>query len=176
MSDKGLVQIYTGDGKGKTTAAVGLSIRARSYNLKVCFIFFHKDPDNWGYGELKIMKDLGIDVFGFAKKHPFFYKDINEEDIHNECLKGLEFIKNIYKNSNYDLLILDEINISLRDGYLKEEDLLEIIDLKPESLELVLTGRGATKNLIERADIVSEIKEIKHPFYKGILGRKGFDY
>lgn len=173
---KGLIQVYTGDGKGKTTASIGLAVRAKGQGLKVCFIYFHKEPRRWRYGEYNILKKLGIDIFGFAKKHPHFYKNIKNEDVRKECLKGLRFIKKIYQEKKYDLLILDEVLISLRDGYIKEEEILEILDSKPENLELVLTGRYITKEIIRKADYVSEIKKIKHPFDKGIEGRKGIEY
>lgn len=173
---KGLIQIYTGDGKGKTTSAVGLAVRAIGQGLKVCYIYFHKNPDKWGYAEQKILEKLGVKIFGFAKEHPFCDKKVSLESIRNECLKGLEFIKEIFRQKKYDILILDEVNISLRDGFLKEEEIINLLKMKPKSMELVLTGRGATKKLKEIADLVSEIKNIKHPFDKGIKGRKGIEY
>lgn len=176
MRRKGLIQVYTGDGKGKTTAAVGLAVRAIGQDLKVCYIYFHKDPDRFGYGELKSLKRLGVDIFGFAKKHPHFYRKIDPEDIRKECLKGVEFIKKVYKGKRYDLLILDEIIISLRDGFLKEDEILDILNSKPENLELILTGRGATQKIIERADLVSEIRKVKHPYDVGIKRRKGIEH
>jgi cob(I)alamin adenosyltransferase len=176
MQNQGLIQVYTGEGKGKTTAALGLICRAKGHGLKVCYIYFHKDPEKYSYGEFNTIKKLRIDTFGFAKKHPYFFEDINIEDIRKECLQGLEFIKKIYKENKYDILILDEILISLRDGFLKEEEILEILDLKPKNLELVLTGRGVTQNIVKRADLVSEIKKIKHPYDAGIQRRKGIEY
>ncbi len=176
MEQKGLIQIYTGDGKGKTTAAVGLACRARSHKLKVCYIFFHKDCKKWGYGEHKALRKLGIKTYGYAKKHPHFYKTADREALGGECRKALKFIKRIYNKDIYDMLILDEILISVRDGFLKEEELLEILDLKPDGLELVLTGRGASKKIIKKADLVSWIKKIKHPYDKGIKSRKGIEY
>lgn len=176
MRRKGFIQIYTGDGKGKTTAAVGLAVRARWHDLKVCYVYFHKDPEKWEYGEHRVLEKLGVDVFGFAKKHPYFHKGIDPADIRKECLEGMEFIKRIYQEKKYDILILDEIIISLRDGFLKEEEVLGILDSKPEDLELILTGRGAPEKIIKRADLVSEIKNIKHPFDKGIKGREGIEY
>ncbi|NWF51759.1 MAG: cob(I)yrinic acid a,c-diamide adenosyltransferase [Nitrospirae bacterium] len=176
MERKGLIQVYTGDGKGKTTAAIGLIVRAIGHNLKVCYIYFHKDPEKWEYGEHRVLEKLGVDIFGFAKKHPHFYKEIDPVDIRKECLKGIEFIKRIYQEKRYDILILDEINISLRDGFLKEEEVLGILDSRPEDLELILTGRGAPEKIIKRADLVSEIKNIKHPFDKGIKRREGIEY
>ncbi|MFH1957795.1 MAG: cob(I)yrinic acid a,c-diamide adenosyltransferase [bacterium] len=176
MGRKGLIQIYTGEGKGKTTAAAGLASRARGHNLKVCFIYFHKDPGKWGYGEINTLQKIGVDVFGFAKKHPHFFKNADPDKIRKECLKGLKFIKRIFKEKKYDILILDEINISLRDGFLKEEEILDVLNSKPENLELVLTGRGATEKIIEKADMVSKIKKMKHPFDSGIQRRKGIEY
>lgn len=176
MKTKGLIQIYTGDGKGKTTASVGLACRARGHNLKVCYICFHKDPKRWQYGEHGILKKIGVKLYGFAKEHPHFCKEISSEDIRYCCLKGLQFIRKIYKQNKYDMLILDEINICLRDGFLKEEEILKILDAKPRNLELILTGRGVSKNIIKKADLVSCIRKIKHPFDLGIERRKGIEY
>lgn len=176
MERKGLIQVYTGEGKGKTTAAVGLAIRARGHNLKVCFIYFHKDPQKWGYGEHRILKKVGVDIFGFAKRHSRFDKKVARDKIRNNCLRGLEFIRTLYQKSKYDILILDEINISLRDGLIKERELLEILKIKPKKLELVLTGRGVTKRIIQKADLVSYIKKIKHPYDLGQKSRKGIEY
>ncbi|MBU0700861.1 cob(I)yrinic acid a,c-diamide adenosyltransferase [bacterium] len=173
---KGLIQVYTGDGKGKTTAAVGLAIRARGHGLRVGYIHFHKEPERWGYSEHRILAELGVDIFGFAKKHPHFHKEVSPEEVRKECLYGLGFIRKLYNENKYDLLILDEINISMRDGFLKEEEVLEILEAKPEALELVLTGRGTPQKIIENADLVSEIKAIKHPYNMGIHGRKGIEY
>jgi len=176
MQRKGLVQVYTGDGKGKTTAAIGLACRARGHNLKVCYVSFQKDPEKWGCGEHKVLKKLGVDVFGFAKKHPHFYKNIDPDDIRRECLKGVEFIKKIYQEKKYDVLILDEINIALCNGFLKEKEILDLMEKKPKNLELVLTGRNATKKIMEKADLVSEVKKTKHPYDSGVKGRKGIEY
>ncbi|MCD6093310.1 MAG: cob(I)yrinic acid a,c-diamide adenosyltransferase [Candidatus Omnitrophica bacterium] len=173
---KGLIQVYTGDGKGKTTASIGLAIRAKGQGFRVCIIYFHKEPKRWKYGEYRVLKRLKIDTFGFAKKHPHFYKNVKKEEMRKECLKALEFIKKIFEKAKYDLLILDEILISFREEYLKEEEILEIMDLKPKNLELVLTGRSLTKNITDKADYVNEIRKIKHPFDKGITGRRGIEY
>ena len=174
--EKGLIQVYTGDGKGKTTAAIGLAVRARSQGLNVGYIYFHKEPEAWDYGEHKILEGIGVNIFGFAKRHPHFYKEVSFEEMRQECLSGLERIKKLYDENKYDLLILDEINISIRDGFLKEEEVLSIMEKKPEGLELVLTGRGATQKIIEKADLVSRIEEIKHPYRLGVQRRKGIEY
>ncbi|HAW49634.1 TPA: hypothetical protein DCX16_01585 [bacterium] len=172
--EKGLVHVYTGEGKGKTSSACGLVCRAVGHVLRVCWVYFHKEPEKFEYGELKTLEKLGVEIYGFAKKHPHFFKDININDVRRECLDGLSFIKKIWER--YDLLIMDEILISIKDKFLKEEEVLDMINSKPEALELVLTGRGATQRLIEVAGYVSEIKEIKHPYRQGIQGRKGVEY
>ena len=172
---RGLIQVYTGEGKGKTTAAVGLAVRARSHNLKVCYIHFHKG-DMRNCGEIKILKKIGVDVFEFAGKHPCFNKNVPYEDIRRGCLKALRFIKNLFSEGNYDLIILDEINISLRDGFLKEEEVLETLNLKPKEIEVILTGRGVPRTVIEKADLVSEVRSLKHPYSSGLQGRKGIEY
>lgn len=173
---KGLIQIYTGEGKGKTTAAVGQAIRAIGQGLKVGFVYFHKNPEEWDYGELKKLEELGIETKGFAKKHPHFYEETQEKTMREECLNGLEYIEKIFREDSLDVLILDEIIIALRDGYLEEEEILNLLSEKPEDMEVILTGRGAVKQLIEKADLVSKIKNIKHPFQEGLESRKGIDY
>jgi len=173
---EGLIQIYTGAGKGKTTAAVGLAIRAIGHDLKVCWVYFHKVPNKWGYNELKVLEKLGSKVFGFAEKHPHFYKDVTNEELREECLKGVAFIEKLFKDDNFDLIVLDEIIISVRDGFLKEEELMNLLNKKPEKTELVLTGRGATDSMIEKADLVSKIDNIKHYYDIGIESRAGIEY
>jgi len=176
MKSKGLIQIYTGEGKGKTTAAVGLACRAVAHNLKVGYIYFHKNPTRWEYGELESLRKLGVDVFGFAKEHPHFSRQIDRSKIRKDCLHGLQFIEEVYREQKYDILILDEINISVREGFLNQEEVLEMLDAKPQSLELILTGRDASLKIIDRADLVSEVKNVKHPYEKGVQRRKGIEY
>lgn len=176
MSKKGLIYVYTGDGKGKTTAAVGQAVRARGHNLKVCYVCFHKDPKRWKCGERGMLKKIGVDVIGFAEGHPHFCKNLKAGEIRKECLAALEFIKMAYQKKRYDMLILDEINISLRDGFLNEKEVMDIVRAKPKKLELILTGRGASKKIIEKADLVSRIEKVKHPYDLGIQRKKGVEY
>ncbi|MBU4305074.1 MAG: cob(I)yrinic acid a,c-diamide adenosyltransferase, partial [Candidatus Omnitrophica bacterium] len=169
MKQKGLVQIYTGEGKGKTTAAVGLAVRAVSRGLRVCYVSFHKDPKKYGSGEQKILKKIGISVRCFAKAHPFCCK--KDEDINRlagQCRKGVACIRKMHKRQLCDMLVLDEINICVRDGFLAEEEVIGLMRDKPENMELVLTGRGATAKMIKAADMVTYMKEIKHPYKKGV--------
>ena len=178
MKQQGLIQIYTGEGKGKTTASVGLAVRANAQGLKVCYISFHKDPSYYKNGEQKNLKKLGINVRYFAKSHPLCgaSKKICKADLLTDCQKGLKFITKIFKDNNYDLLIADELNICVRDGYLKEEEVLRVIAEKPGSMEFVMTGRGATKKMVDKADLVSYVKEIKHPYKLGVASRRGIEY
>lgn len=168
---KGLVQVYTGDGKGKTTAAVGQAIRVLGRGYKVCFIQFFKKPTS---GEVKILKSFP----NLKLVHPLpFYPTEKNQDFLKKKIKGiLPKISKIIKSENYDLVILDEINIALKNELLKERDVLNLIKNKPKSVELILAGRGATEEIIKKVDLVTELKEIKHPWKKGIKAREGIEY
>jgi cob(I)alamin adenosyltransferase len=176
MKKKGLIQVYTGAGKGKSTAAIGQAARAAGHGFKVGFVSFFKDPEAFGYGEYKSLEKLGVKTFLFAKKHPHFHKELNPDHVCQECSSGLEFIKGLFQNPSWDMLILDEINIAVRDGFLKEEDVLSLLEAKPKNLELILTGRGVTEKIMEKADLVSEVKEVKHPYSQGVKSREGIEY
>jgi len=172
----GLIQIYTGDGKGKTTAAAGLAVRAAGQGLKACFIYFFKDPKKWGCGEFKILKKIGVTVKCVAGKHPYFCKNISKDILRTQCLNALDFIRKKIFPKKYDVIILDEILIAVRGNFLTEAELLSLLRGKPVKTELVLTGRGATKALIKYANLVSEIKKIKHPYDSGIRARRGIEF
>ena len=174
MMKEGLIQVYTGDGKGKTTAAIGLTMRAISYNFKICFITFLKPKNIFEKGQGKILRDLGIDVYNLIPEKLHFFRKRGFGKCRRKCLDLLYFIEKIF-HKGYDLLILDEMNIILREGYLKDAEILNFIEKKPKFLEIVFTGRGAPQALITKADLVSEIKKIKHPFDRGIKERKGID-
>jgi len=176
MREKGLIQIYTGDGKGKSSAAIGQAVRAAGHGFKVGMVCFFKEPELFGDGEFGPLRKLGIDTFFFAKRHPHFYREIGPDDVREECLKGLEFIRGLFVDGTWDMLVLDELNIALRDGFLKEEELLALLEAKPQKLELILTGRRATEGIMEKADLVSQIRNIKHPYDQGVQGREGIEY
>jgi len=176
MLKKGLIQVYTGDGKGKTSAAFGLACRARGHGLKVCYISFHKSSGKKKYGEFAILRKIGVSVYGFAKKSICFSEKVNTAKIRKDCLSALEFVRNLFEERKYDVLILDEINISIREGFLKETEVLCLLDSKPARLELILTGRGVSENIVKKADLVSEIKKIKHPYDTGEKARKGIEW
>ena len=176
MQTTGLIHIYTGDGKGKTTAAVGLGVRALGHGLKVGYVYFHKQPEKYGYTEIKNLEKLGATIYGFAKGHPFCDNTISAENLIVEAPQGIAFLKDLLLKEHFDLLILDEIIISVRDGYLPEEQLLDFILNKPKSLELVMTGRGATPSMIALADYVSNITKVKHPYDNRIMSREGIEF
>lgn len=176
MTKNGLIHVYTGDGKGKTTSAIGLATRALGHGQRVCYCSFHKQPEKYGYNEMQSLKKLGATVLNFAKGHPHLNKSLDENVIRRETHEAVSHIQETLFAEGYDLMVLDEINISVRDGYLEEAQLLDLIKSKPENLELVLTGRGATPSVIELADYVSEIRKIKHPYDRKIRSREGIEY
>lgn len=176
MEKLGLIHIYTGDGKGKTTAAVGLAVRALGSGFNVCYCSFHKRPEKYGYAEMESLKKLGATVLNFAKGHPHLDKSIDENEIKKEVPEAIQTLKDVLTSEHYDLLILDEILISVRDHYLDESLLLDFIKTKPNNTELVLTGRSATENVMELADYITFCKKLKHPYDQKIRSRKGIEY
>jgi cob(I)alamin adenosyltransferase len=172
--EKGLVQVYTGNGKGKTTAALGIALRAVGHGLKVFVIQFMKGKVR--YGESKsaqklsphlTIKPVGRDAF-VSKSHP------DPADI-ERAQDGFALAKKVIENGEYDIVILDEINVALDYGLIALSDLLQLIDSKPTSVELILTGRNAKPEIIEKADLVTEMVERKHYYDKGIKARKGIE-
>ena len=168
---RGLVQVYTGNGKGKTTAAWGQAMRASGQGLRVGIVQFFKGK---GSGEAKMARKLKLDVYSFCPVHPFFGG--KKEKLRKECQEGLVFVKEMIQNKKYDIIILDEINIAMKDRLMEVNEVLSLIKKKPKEVELILTGRGAPKKIMEAADLVTEMREIKHPYQKGIKGRRGIEY
>lgn len=175
---KGKIHIYTGDGKGKTTAALGLAIRAIGNGLKVGIIFFDKGGDY--YGERKILDKLeeqGLKYLAFGLPRMTgnkFRFDNLPEDIEQAKLaieQASEWMK-----MNFDLLILDEINTTVKTELLNEVDILDLIKQKPKELELVLTGRYCPDKVREQADLITEMKAIKHYSEQGLDARKGIEF
>ncbi|OYT41496.1 cob(I)yrinic acid a,c-diamide adenosyltransferase [Candidatus Pacearchaeota archaeon ex4484_26] len=171
MKLKGLVHIYTGEGRGKTSIALGTALRAARYGLKTYFIQFMKTSKE--RKTIKQIKNVAYKCFGQKK---WIYKNKIKQIDKKIAERGLKFVESIVQKGNYDLVILDEIIMAVWFGLLKEKDILTLIEKKPEHVELILTGRGASKRLINAADYVSEIKKVKHPYDKGILARRGIDY
>jgi cob(I)alamin adenosyltransferase len=195
----GLVQVFTGNGKGKTSASVGISLRAVGQGLRVYMIQFMKSGDT---GELfavkKYIPQMKIVQFGRDRlkeqqvkifeydgegdlgpvgpkngKYYIFLPDRHEQE---PARRALEHAFHVANSGQYDVLVLDEVNCAVDKGLIAVEELLKLCNEKPENVELICTGRGAHPELIERAELVSEILEIKHPFQQGILARRGMDY
>ena len=167
----GLIQIYTGCGKGKTTAAFGLAMRAAGAGLKVYIMQFIKSGC---YSEVKTLKkvpNITIEQCGrgcFIKKRP------SKKDI--ECvLIGVKKVSKKINSKKYGIIILDEVNVALSLGLVKKEFILELIKNKPKDVELVLTGRYCPKYLFKKADLITEMREIKHPYKNGIKSRIGIE-
>ncbi|MBW2575013.1 MAG: cob(I)yrinic acid a,c-diamide adenosyltransferase [Deltaproteobacteria bacterium] len=168
----GYIQVYTGNGKGKTTAALGLSIRAAGAGLKVFIAQFIKMGEYSEINALKRFADLiTIEQYGLGR---FIKGKPSSEDI-QAAGKGLERIENIIALGEYHVVILEEANVAVTCGLFSVEDLLKIIDMKPDDLEIVITGRNAMPEIIERADLVTEMKEIKHYYQKGVKARVGIE-
>ena len=177
MSQKGLVIVYTGGGKGKTSAALGLVLRAVGYNHKVCMIQFVKGT--WHYGELDSAKRLApeFELITAGKGFVGILDDKSPREVHVKAANDtLEISKEKIMSGNFDVVILDEINYALQLKLLNLDDVIDLIKSKPSELDLVLTGNHASKEVIELADLVTEMKEIKHPFKSGIKAKKGIDF
>jgi len=171
---RGLVQVYTGNGKGKTTAAFGLSLRALGQGFKVCVIQFMKG--NTIYGETQMSGRIdGITLFQFGRID--FVDPENPLQVdYEEAGKALNRAREAITGNRYDLVILDEINVALHFKLISVEDVLSLVTVKPDAVELVLTGRYAPKEIVERADLVTEMKEIRHPYQSGVNARRGIEY
>ncbi len=168
---KGYVQVYTGDGKGKTTAAIGLAVRAAGAGLKVYIAQFLKKGD---YSEIKALsrfENITIEQYGAGQ---FVMGRPSEKEM-AAAGEGFTRLCEILKENRHDLVIAEEANVAVLCGILSEKDLLDIIDVKPDNVELVFTGRGAPPTLIDKADLVTEMKEVKHYFRKGVAARVGIE-
>ena len=175
----GYIQVYTGDGKGKTTASLGLAMRALGRNWKVLIIMFTKGGDN--YGELtsftnlspKMSKNLKIEQAGLDR---IIYSDNKNNDDVRAIQEGFEKAKNAIINNEYNLIILDELNIAIDLNIIDVDEVVKVLKNKPNDMEVVLTGRNAHEKIIELADLVSKIEPVKHYWDKGVIAREGIEY
>ncbi|MBB3869065.1 cob(I)alamin adenosyltransferase [Parageobacillus toebii NBRC 107807] len=174
---KGRIIVYTGDGKGKTTAALGLAIRAVGRGKKVAVIQFIKSPERT-YGEHLIFQKLGIEMYQMGAGFTW----TKTPEVHRQALKAAwEFTKEKVLSGMYDLIVLDELNNALAidrfpvDDIVSVQDVLRLMEKRPPDLHLVITGRSANRKLIEAADIVTEMKLIKHDYEKGVTAMKGIE-
>ena len=176
QATRGLILVLTGNGKGKTTAALGTALRAAGYGFKVAIIQFIKGT--WHYGEIDALKR--VPQIELHRSGAGFYKimgdDLPEEVHRKAAVEGLELAREKLRSGRYRLVILDEINNAVHSGLVKLEELVELIETKHKDVDLMITGRDAAPEVVERADLVTEMKEIKHPFQQGMLAKKGIDY
>ena len=173
----GLTIVYTGKGKGKTTAALGLALRATGYDKKICMIQFIKG--SWHYGEMDSTKKLEpeFEMVAIGKGFVGIIDDKSPKEDHEKVAKEAIRISNEkIQSGKYDIVILDEINYAVNLNLITVDDVLKLIKSKPENIDLVLTGNYAKEEVMEIADLVTEMKEIKHPFQKGIKAKKGIDF
>ncbi len=177
VTKEGLVIVYTGKGKGKTTAALGMALRAIGYNHKVCMIQFIKG--SWHYGEMTSSKRLEpeFELTAVGKGFVGIMDDKSPIEDHKKIAQeALKIAQEKISSKKYDIIILDEINYALNLNLIELDDVLKIISDKPDSVNLVLTGNHAKDEIIEKADLVTEMREIKHPFKLGIRAKKGIDF
>lgn len=177
----GLIQVYTGNGKGKTTASLGLALRAVSQGIRVAIVHFDKGGTHYAERAVIAEKFAGqIDLFGTGldridPKTGRFRFGVTPED-KAEAERGLAIVRDIFRQKHHGLVILDEINCTVSLGMLVEADVLAVIAGKPPETELVLTGRDAPASFRELADLVTEMTLVKHYFYRGVPARFGLDY
>jgi cob(I)alamin adenosyltransferase len=169
-----LVQVYTGDGKGKTTAALGLALRAAGHGFRVHIVQFMK---GWSdYGELEALGHLpNITLVQFGRTEFVDPEDPDPED-RRLAQEAWQHSLDALQQGRYDVVVLDEINVALNYGLVSLEQVLVLLDARPSQVELILTGRRAHPQIIERADLVTEMRAIKHPYDAGVAGRKGVEY
>jgi len=183
---RGLIQVYTGPGKGKTTAALGLALRAVGHGLRVCMVQFMKEE--WKSGERKaaerLAPDLEIHCFGsrqwgdrsqVSPGTPWWQLPPSDED-RRKAQEGIAFACQAVMGGDYDIVVLDEVFGALRLGLIALEQVMELLRGKPERVEIVLTGRDAPPEVLEAADLVTEMNAVKHPFDRGIEARRGIEY
>jgi cob(I)alamin adenosyltransferase len=177
MEKDGLVIVYTGKGKGKTTAALGMALRAVGYDYKVCMIQFIKG--SWHYGEMTSSKRLEpeFELTAVGKGFVGIMDDKSPIEDHKKIAdEALAIAKEKITSEKYNIVILDEINYAVNLGLVKIDDVIKLIQTKPANVNLVLTGNHVKDEIIELADLVTEMREIKHPFKSGIRAKKGIDF
>ena len=174
FGEKGLVHIYTGNGKGKTTSSLGLAMRALGHGANVTVIQFMK---GWKeYGELITASKLaGLEMVQTGRAD-YVYRGKEQPEDYDEAERGIETALLVMSSGKCDMLILDEINVAVDYGLVALESVIELVKNKPSGMELILTGRDAHKDLIELADLVTEMHEVKHPYNDGITARKGVEF
>lgn len=172
--DKGYIQVYTGNGKGKTTAAIGQAVRAAGFGLRTYFVMFMKE---FPYNEIKSLEMLKefISIVQVGKDD-FVYKKVPPSEEEKSKIKNaLNEAKTKMLSGEFDLMVLDEIFVTIYFGLINTEEVISFIDAKPDNVELILTGRYCSQEIIDKADLVTEMKEVKHYYEKGVLARRGIE-
>ena len=171
---EGLVQIFTGEGKGKTSAALGVVLRALGHGLRVCIVAFMKG--DYPYGEWEVLSKLpNVKIAKFGFRTFTDPANVKPEEI-EQAKQGLAAAREAMLGGNYDLVVLDEVNVATAWKLVELDEVVRLIRDKPSNVELILTGRHADTKLVQMADLVTECLKIKHPYDKGITSRKGIDY
>jgi cob(I)alamin adenosyltransferase len=170
----GLVEIFTGNGKGKTSAALGVVLRALGHGWRAHIVYFMKG--GYPYGEQEALSQLPNVSFARFGQEDFVDPTNIKPEEREQARQALEEARRAVLSGEYDLVVLDEVNIAAAWNLVDVKDVIELIRQKPEKVELILTGRYADERLIELADLVTEMKEIKHPYGKGISARRGIEY
>ena len=169
---KGLIIVHTGNGKGKTTAALGLAFRALGHGFKVLMVQFIKG--SWTYGELRsAQKFENFELRPMGRGFVSTDGNVEEED-KKAAKEALEYAR--ARLGDYDMIILDEVLYAIGFGLVTKGEVMRLIDEKPEQLHLLLTGRNAPEEIVEKADLVTEMREIKHPYQKGIKAQRGIEF
>lgn len=176
MAEKGLVHVYTGDGKGKTTAALGVALRALGWGMRVCMVQFIKGYPEIGemkfaeaFGDRLVLRQFAIDLS----------RGIDEAKVRTRteaAEQGMSFAEDIVRGGEFDLVVLDEINVAMHYGLIDTDRVLAMFRSRPPHVELILTGRGAPESIILAADYATEMKPLKHPYREGVQARQGIDY
>lgn len=173
----GLVEVYTGHGKGKTTAALGQALRSAGRGLTVYMVQFLKTDDT---GEIASAKKLypNFQIYRFERPRGFFWTLSDEEkaELKNDIDRAMEFCREVVNCGKCDMLILDEIVGAINNGLILPGDVIKLINSRPDFMEIILTGRDAPQDIMDAADLVTEMREVKHYFNKGIPGREGIEY
>ena len=174
LKHTGLVQVFTGNGKGKTTAALGTVLRAVGHGFRIFVVFFFKGDYNLGeYATLPQLPNVTVASYGL--RHLINHENLKPEDIEQAKL-ALDAARDALESGKYDLVMMDEVNVAVEYKLIELQDVLDLVGNKPPGVELILTGRYADAKLIEIADLVTEMVKVKHPFDRGIGARKGIEY
>jgi len=173
-NDKGIVQVFTGNGKGKTSAALGSVLRALGHNLRVYIVFFMKGK--YPYGEFSTLSKLpNVEVASFGLRCLIDPANINPDEIEQAEL-ALSAARTALLGGNYDLVVLDEVNVAVHFKLIEPDDVVQLINDRPQNVDLILTGRYADARVIELADLATEMVKLKHHYDKGVKARKGIEY